>query len=370
MVDDSKKIDAFVRSVCGNRLNDLVFAMRDHVLAPIELPPGRAAVQVAAHYEKCVEVVEDKLASLGHSKVEALRTSLPWHLAEGPRLVDALLNVATSRGYHALDPAVFTSRDFGARLYRTHPELLKDTDDDGLLHVERYDAQSQAVFHSGSALTYHPLLRRNFTGQVNDLLTHSLLKVSHNGSARLRLALNEQHFMPESAFSEYLEHDFWFGPPLSPSVLDDPQALGVTVYGDPQAGLTHEHPRLFVDWALDKEGNKVVQIEELSDHPSADHSGLRLLRYLHAIRDVTRGVFVHCDGAIRAYTPQQYEARVSKQFVTGRESAARYRKVFRLDGEIETNAWSNIAARWFRGNRLMGEYLQGIAADSAGNHRS
>lgn len=333
---------------------------------PCSCHPPRTAREVGAKYAACAELLEAELAGLSRSEVEALRPALPWHLAEDPHFVAALLETATFRHYYVLDPAVFTARDSDARLYRTHSELLDDTDDDGLLHVERYDAQPQTVLHAGSALIYHPFLRRNFEGHVNDTLTQTLLEVARSAAARLRLALNEQHFMPATAFSEYFESDFWFGPPLSPSALDDPYKVGVTVYGDPKSGLTHEYPRLFVDWSLDKEGNKVVQLEELSNHRSTDQSGLKLLRYLHAIRDIRRGVFVHCDGAVRAYTPQQYEARATKQFVTGSESAARYRKVFRLDGDIETDAWSHIAARWFRGNRLMGEYLQGIATDSAG----
>ncbi len=51
-----------------------------------------------------------------------------------------------------------------------------------------------------------------------------------------------------------------------------------------------------------------------------------------------------------------------RAYVTGRESAGRYRKAFRLDGDIETDAWNNIAARWFRGNRLVKEYLDSLSA--------
>jgi hypothetical protein len=91
---------------------------------------------------------------------------------------------------------------------------------------------------------------------------------------------------------------------------------------------------------------------------------LRLLRYLHAIRDIERGVFIHCDGAVRAYTPERYETRAAKNYMTGRESAGRYRKVFRLDGAIETDVWSSIAARWFRGNRLMKEYLDSLSTQT------
>jgi hypothetical protein len=196
------------------------------------------------------------------------------------------------------------------------------------------------------------------------VLTQSLLRAGSTGAAVLRLALNEQHFMTALAFSPYFERDYWWGPPLSSETLDDPRKLGVTVYGDPQSGLMHEYPRLYVDWSMNKEGHKVVQIEELSDHPGASQAGMRLLRYLHAIRDIERGVFIHCDGAVRAYTHEQYEARVAKGYMTGRESAGRYRKVFRLDGDIETDVWSNITACWFRGNRLMKEYLDGLSAQT------
>ena len=164
--------------------------------------------------------------------------------------------------------------------------------------------------------------------------------------------------MAKSAFTPYFEHDYWFGPPLSPSVLDDPYKVGTTVHADPRSGLMHEYPRLYVHWAMDKEGRKVVQIEELSDDSGSNQGGYRILRYLHAIRDIERGTFIHCDGAVRAYTSEQYALRCRKEFVTGREWASRYRKVFRLDGSIATDAWSNIAAGWFRGNRLMTEYLQ------------
>jgi hypothetical protein len=126
----------------------------------------------------------------------------------------------------------------------------------------------------------------------------------------------------------------------------------------------HEYPRLYVAWSMDKEGHKVVQIEELSNDPGSNRVGLRLMRYLHAIRDIDRGVFIHCDGAVRAYTYKQYEARAAKDYMTGRESAGRYRKVFRLDGVIATDAWSNIAAQWLRGTRLMKEYLDSLAVQT------
>lgn len=108
---------------------------------------------------------------------------------------------------------------------------------------------------------------------------------------------------------------------------------------------------------MDKDGNKVVQIEELSDHPGSYVGGYRVLRYLHAIRDICTGVFLHCDGAVRAHRPDEYEVREMRDFITGRASSSRYRKLFRVDGTIATDDWRNITAQWFKHNRLILEYL-------------
>jgi hypothetical protein len=41
--------------------------------------------------------------------------------------------------------------------------------------------------------------------------------------------------------------------------------------------------------------------------------------------------------------------------------AAKYRKVFRVDGSISTGEWSDIVAKWFRHDHLAGEYLETLA---------
>lgn len=360
-------VEQWVRSILGALLDDLVVAMRDHIAPPMTLPPSEhvatRAPELAAAYAACARLLEQRFVE-NPAEAAEVRGLLPWHLSDPKEehFIATLLEAATFMEYYAFDEAVFAGKDPTARLYAAHPELLDDTDDDGLLCISGRDATPQVLFHRGSAIPYHQFLRRNFGGHINDTLTQTLLQASDGAVAELRLALNEQNIMAESAFTPYFEHDYWYGPPLSPRVLDDPYKVGTTVHADPGSGLMHEYPRLYVHWAMDKEGRKVVQIEELSDHSGSNQGGYRILRYLHAIRDVDRGTFIHCDGAVRAYTPEKYALRCSKEFVTGRESASRYRKVFRLDGSIATDAWSNIAAGWFRGNRLMTEYLQSLSS--------
>lgn len=84
------------------------------------------------------------------------------------------------------------------------------------------------------------------------------------------------------------------------------------------------------------------------------------MRYLHAIRDTKRGVFVHCDGAVRGYTEEEYALRAQRAYVTGRQSASRYRKLFRIDGAITASEWGDLTAKWFRHNRLILEYLESL----------
>lgn len=361
--------EQWVRGVLGALLGDLVVAMRDHVSPPLTLPPSEHAAsqapKLAAAYNACARVLERRFLE-NPAEVAEVRETLPWHLADpkDEHLVAALLEAATFSEYYAFDNAIFEAKDPTTRLYAAHPDLLKDTDDDGLLHTAEREVTSQVLFHRSSAIPFHRFLCRNFAGHVNDTLIQTLLQASEGGAATLRLALNEQHFMAKSAFNPYFEKDYWFGPPLSATVLDDPYKVGTTVHADLRSGLMHEYPRLYVQWAMDKEGRKVLQIEELSEESGSKQGGYRLLRYLHAIRDIQIGTFIHCDGAVRAYTPEQYECRRSKEFVTGRESASRYRKVFRLDGSIGADVWSNIAAGWFRGNMLMAEYLQRLSSTS------
>ena len=195
---------------------------------------------------------------------------------------------------------------------------------------------------------------------MNDRLTSELLRIADETDSKARIALDDRRLMPAQALSARIEADYWFGPPLTSKNLDDPYSVGYTVHGDPQQGRGHEYPHLYVHWRLDKDGNKVLQMEELSDHPHATIGGQRALRYVHAIRDMKRQVFIHCDGAVRAYDKDAYASRSVEGRFPSQTRATAYRKVFRLDGEIRTDDWSSVVALWFRHNELVREYLAGL----------
>ncbi|OGO53773.1 MAG: hypothetical protein A2Z32_10655 [Chloroflexi bacterium RBG_16_69_14] len=67
------------------------------------------------------------------------------------------------------------------------------------------------------------------------------------------------------------------------------------------------------------------------------------------------------DGAVRYYRPDAYEARRAADWPHGEGQPDGRRKVFRINGSIDTAAWSNLTALWFRGNELVCEALATLA---------
>lgn len=359
MTDNDSVIRAsalqFVEAACPALLRDLVWAMRDHAISPLLLASVDEDCPVSRLRESCLISLRGALTGLDSESIRELRKDLPPHLRDGA-LDTALLEQATQPHYFALDPYAFETAAKG-RVFTLLPDLTARVDRDGLLTILGLDARAATIMHKGWALHYHPFLRRHFTSHVNDALISTILRMGASPDNQLRLAVDPEHVRRADDYFEYIERDYWFGPPLSRKSIDDRHTCATTVHADVKSGLTHEYPRLFVDWRLDSEGHKVVQIEELSDHPSAKQGGYRLLRYLHAIRDIERGIFIHCDGAVRAYSEPAYAEREQREFVTGRPSATQYRKLFRVDGVISTNEWSHVVTQWFRHNRLVSEYL-------------
>ena len=345
-----------VQSEVDHLIEDLI----DYDIAPIHLPVARGH-PLEPRYQACVLAIARLLGTLQQDGLRGIAEDLDWDLRKSDDLASAVLEQSVRCRYRsfATEPRYWETSPDGA-VFSTYPELREHLDGDGLIRADRLDARAATIFHSDSALHYHPFLRRHFNSHINEDLIGTLLRLSQQPGNVSRIAIDPEHHRPTAHFEEYCERDYWHGPPLNAEKLDDPHYVGVTVHGDPLTGLTHEYPRLFVSWARDGEGNKVVQIEELCEHQSARQGGLRLLRYLHAIRDTKRGVFVHCDGAVRGYTEEEYALRAQRAYVTGRQSASRYRKLFRIDGAITASEWGDLTAKWFRHNRLILEYLESL----------
>jgi hypothetical protein len=193
---------------------------------------------------------------------------------------------------------------------------------------------------------------------MNDDLIRQILEVGRRQGNSCRIAIDERRLTTSDDFSWMLEEDYWHGPPLTDDFIDDPYQTGLTVHkypdDDPHLSLGYESIEAF--WSPVKKANKTIQMEEILVPSRKKVGGVHVLRYLHSIRDIESKSFVHCDGAVRCYTDDQYLQRRNTRVHTA-ERALHYRKVFRIDGNISSNEWSNISVLWFRGNRLVQEYL-------------
>lgn len=249
---------------------------------------------------------------------------------------------------------VFNYPALDSRLFVAAPELGLLLDESGLVSVTGLDARPWGLHFGEYAFHYHQLLRRGYRSGVHYSLIESVLRLAEAHSLTARIALDERRLRFADEYVENHEHDYWYGRPLDENELDLLAVVGETFYGDPDGGSSFIHPYagLSVRWTADG-GLKTVEIEEFMPQPEGGE--WVLARYLHAIRDTDKGAFVHCDGAVKAFSAATYPQ--TQADFGHRGKGDHYRKLFRVDGEFPSSVWSELAISWFRGNRLIAEYF-------------
>ncbi|HEY6803244.1 MAG TPA: hypothetical protein VI306_06670 [Pyrinomonadaceae bacterium] len=165
--------------------------------------------------------------------------------------------------------------------------------------------------------------------------------------------------MPREYYRQIGEHDAWFGPPFDPSKLDDPNAVGLTVMIRSRPSefdlLGDKIDRTEFYWSF-RDGIKTFEIEELSSSDVCHDDAYYLNRYVHAQRDTKRQVVQHFDGAVKVYLKHKYPRRLANQMPNDPRSYRRL-KVFRIDGIIDVNEWTELICLFYKLNEMVVEYL-------------
>jgi hypothetical protein len=349
-----------VRQILGDLYADLLRTILDLGVAPIFMfqddRPRLVEIRERAA-DRLRDWVEEHPAVAGD-----LVSRLPEAL-QYDDLVESLLEAAPYDDYLHLPHSVFELPSNQSPVFAAVPELLTRVDDDGLVYVGGFDARPHGLFVGRFSLHYHQLLRRGFSSNIHYELVDTLLGIARrSGLVCARIAVDERRLRQRDEYQELFERDYWYGPAISEAKLDDLTHVGDTVHGDPECGKSIVSPywAVSVRWTADRNDFcKTVEIEEFLPLREGD-SGPVLSRYLHAIRDTDLRAFTHCDGAVKAYDRGRYPTSLAEFARRGR--SLRYRKVFRLDGQMSADDWSRVTALWFRGNRLVLEYLTGLAA--------
>ena len=352
------RVPKVIRLVLGDLYDELLQVMLDLDSPPIFLMSDDRAriadVRTRALDELRAWTTEEQ------DKARSLVNLLPRNM-QLPDLAQSLLETGSWDEYFRLPSSTFEPPRETDRVFAALPMLLSRSDDDGLLKLDGLDVRPHGLLVGDFSLQYHQLLRRNFGSTINYDLIRSLLTLAHTGNVTARLAIDERRLRRRDEHQEIEEREYWYGPHIDEAKLDDLIALGETIHGDPECGQSLLSPYWAVSarWARDRSGPfKSIELEEFIP-VDARGSGPVLVRYLHAIRDTDRLTFVHCDGAVKAYDRATYPTQLAD--FAGRGKGTHYRKVFRLDGQVATNDWSNVAVQWFRGNKLVSEYLEGLA---------
>jgi hypothetical protein len=184
------------------------------------------------------------------------------------------------------------------------------------------------------------------------------------------IALDEDRVMLNTGGGYVMELDTWFGAPFKEDIskvqdgtvkLAPPQNLD----GQEISWFFADAHCLDIKWAT-KDGIKTFQAQEIKSEAiclSLHGETFFPVRYLHAEFDTRSGFFRHFDGAMQYFTEAEYRARRDSDFNYNAKNdhkiKARSKKLFKLNGDIKTEEWSNLCSHFFTGNPLMFEYFNG-----------
>lgn len=168
----------------------------------------------------------------------------------------------------------------------------------------------------------------------------------------------------------YFEADAWFGAPFKNEIalIQD----GIIKYRPP----IHQKPnfvrRLYnnyysLDMKWTTKGNiKTFQLSEFKDESVTiviEEKIKHPVRYIHAEYNLDTNSFQHFDGAIHFYDKNHYlnkrDSDLDYELKYGTNFKAKSKKLFRLDGIISVEQWSNLTTHFLHGNPLIIEYFTG-----------
>jgi hypothetical protein len=157
-----------------------------------------------------------------------------------------------------------------------------------------------------------------------------------------------------------LLEDYWFGPKFNLDDIDGRiHGIELTVHTRLPDSYLNMLPgklnRTEFMWSM-RGDLKTLQIEELVPLNDTELARRIAVRYIHTIRDTVNHAFVHLDGAIRWYSPENYIFRFDTK-LSNRPNPDGYYKLFRVDGNITNQDWIDLIANFFSGNELIHEYF-------------
>jgi len=240
---------------------------------------------------------------------------------------------------------------------RVAPEIFAQLDDDGLIELQLLTSIAPGVFEYGDGLLLfaHPYFRRSLS-RLNTLNSDFLREFeSVDSKLNPRIAIDEDMVGLASTFVGSFEFQYWWGPKFDNDLAK--VESGVTRHdADETSRIVSGISRTEFRWYGEGD-QRSFESEEIVENPvptlEDDSYGCR---FIHSMLDEETSTPNHLDGAIRSYNGDQYLTRIDQTiYEAGRY--AQYKKLWRVDGEIEVASWKNLITHYYRDNWLVGEYF-------------
>lgn len=282
-----------------------------------------------------------------------------------------------SKNFTSCEAATVCKEGIAADIY---PEYFSANqqyvDKDGLVNynflLENLELKQPGVFYDPKRnllLFAHRSFRKNHS-HLNKLNTyflenfHSIFE-NHSKELSARIKLDPDMLGHPDSLKSVVELEYWHGPKFDNDISKIPN--GVTVHKADKDALFYEQIDQTHCWWKSPETRttsdekiqkyRTFEIEELLDAPSHGlGENIYGCRYSHAEYSLGEEKITHFDGAIRAYQEDAYLKRMDTQFnKAGKQS--QYLKLFRFDGEMDLVTWKELLCNFFKGNKLVPEYL-------------
>ena len=322
--------------------------------------------------------VEDMIARHLAAMAETARDEL----ARASKLIERFILIAAKKGVALDDDSFEYVQTIG--IVAKAPGLAKallgplPIERDGLLLyndiAERLPPDPyQAGYFVGSdyMLMAHPCYRRGMHPNANwaPRFVEILWKFAAS-NVKTYIAIDEDRVRIDVDGLAYAERDTWYGAPFNDDVR---QIKAGVVKLRPPPDLKQHHLDFFfanaycldIKWS-DANGIKTFQsLEVKTDNVQIEIDGKTYFpaRYLHAEFDVSANRFRHFDGAIQLFSEQEYLQRRESDFNMPAKNfehiKARSKKMFKLNGPLETGTWVDLCCHFYTANPLTFEYFTG-----------
>lgn len=355
-----------------SKLNALVSLAADLNIFPIRLKNcyTEKSPLSALLLELCI-LYELRIKEIGYEKIMELinQKKLTGHFSifEGDdknkerSLSTYLIMLEAQRLYPSVD--LYASMHF--KNSRVHQQLeFIPLQKDELVEVdERFGLRNQGIFFNEDFLIYyHPFLRRYYTSNFVGL-PKFLMKFALEPQFKLQIAIDPLRITATKYYQEIVEEDYWYGPKFSLEKLNSETFRGLAVYTrDPDAFENSVWPVERTEFLIsdDKQGNKVIEIEEVSPLGPRNYSEhYHVHKYAHLIWSPQKNHFFHFDVSAKIYGHELHAKRLNSNWKLDHEEKCRKIKLFRIDGPLEPTLVTEVVSEFFRYNEMIVEFFSG-----------